>query len=39
MTYEQAVELAKRREEEGYQFLYESTYRDMNHSQVSRHKY
>lgn len=28
MTYEQAVELAKRREEEGYQFLYESTYRD-----------
>ncbi len=28
MTYEQAVELAKRREEAGYQFLYESTYRD-----------
>lgn len=28
MTYEQAVELAKRNEEAGYQFLYESTYRD-----------
>lgn len=28
MTYEQAVELAKRREEAGYQFLYDSTYRD-----------
>lgn len=28
MTYEQAVELAKRKEEAGYQFLYESTYRD-----------
>ncbi len=28
MTYEQAVESAKRNEEAGYQFLYESTYRD-----------
>ncbi len=28
MTYEQAVESAKRNEETGYQFLYESTYRD-----------
>lgn len=28
MTYEQAVELAKRKEEAGYQFLYESTYRE-----------
>lgn len=28
MTYEQAVELAKRKEDAGYRFLYESTYRD-----------
>lgn len=28
MTYEQAIELAKKKDEEGFRFLYESTYRD-----------